>query len=401
FSLLEADAFGRGDRDALYTWVEIAAAAAQPGAERRGRTEIALRRIRRADPAGLRVAVVAERALAEATARPGLDLDDFLRLLDAWCARSGLETGWAEHPRYSLGPLGQLVRPERVSGPVAAQWADAGHLLLVGEAVFHGLELLLLSEVERYSLAWPGEASPLEIAVAGQGRSSRRNLASGGTIFHGFYVRADLLRLGAQGLDQRAREVRLPLPGIDLPDGLDPPADDGRLPEDWDLPLRLHARLLQGEPLAFDLERELLLLHEAGHLPDVLRWLPDGPSFLRTLPAVIHSLLASGDAMTWLEYRAAARALAATPHPRWALADLVRTVRGGTPRYRSAYTWLLEDLIELGAARQLPAFYRWDEVEPAVLTEMARELCHQQGLETLPAGPVAELLRAVSASERP
>ncbi len=401
FDLLEDDAFRRGDRDALFTWVEVADRAQQPVQERRARTEIALRRIRATDPVGLRVAVVAERALAEAAARPELGLDGFLASLDGWCGRVGLETGWQAHPRYSLGPIGELVRPEATSGGPAGQWADAGVLLLVGEAVFHGLELLLLTEVERHVLPWPGEAEPIEVAVAGQGRSSRTNLAAGGTIFHGFYIRLDLLRLGAAGLDQRAAQVLLSPERAELPPALEADPAPRRLPEDLDLPLRLQARLLQGPAQAFELERELLLLHEAGHLPDVLRWLPDGPSFLAALPAVLHSLVASGDPMTWLEYRAALRALAATPHPRWALADLVRTVRGGSPRYRHAYRWLLEDLLELGAARGFPAFHRWDELDPALLREMAVELCRDRGLELLPDEAVAALLRAAAADDQP
>lgn len=393
--LLEASAFDEGDRDALLTWVELASQGGDQTASERGQTEIVLRRLDPAAPLERRIAQVAARAVAEAAARPELGLDAFLALLDRWCERAALVTGWASAPRYTLGPFGALVRPERDAGGPAAQWAEAGWTLLAGAAAFHGLEVAVLSGARRVAVPWPGQELPLEIVIARAGRSSRPNVATGGTVFRGFYIREDLLQAGGRGAAERLAEVVAPAlaPGDD-----DWPRADGILPEDWDLPLRLRARLARSEEAVAALELEALLLHEAGHLPEVLAWLPARASLLGALPALLGSLLRSGDPLAWMEYRAEARALAAAADPRWLLAEVVATSRAGSPRYRAAYARLLRELLALARARGWPPLARWDEFAAAEIHELAVELCRAEGLEELPTAAVRELLVRAAAA---
>ncbi|RMH04018.1 MAG: hypothetical protein D6702_04345 [Planctomycetota bacterium] len=390
---LEEDAFVRGDRAALETWLGIAARAGLRAEEERGKAEVRRRALGLDVPLGARVATIGRRAVAEARARPGMGLAEFLALLDGWCGEAGLRSGWAEAPRYRLGPVGSLVRPEAGSSPPAAEWAEAGRTLLVGSAWGHGLEVLLLEGVERHRLRWPGRSEPLEILIARRGRGSRANGATGGTIFGGFYLRLDLLAAAAAALEDRLDRVR-PLPEVpNLPPPLEPVEEDGRLPEDWDLDLRLGARCrADSGRSARELEFELLLLHEAGHLAEVLPLLDGGRRLWPALPAALASWLRSGDPMTWLEERAGLRALAASPHPRWALADLVRGAHSGPPRYRSAYRRVLGELIEAATAADLPPFWAWDRLEPGRLRALAERVLAGRGLAPLPAEGVEALL---------
>jgi hypothetical protein len=396
-ALIEEDAFVHGDRYALLAVVRLAEAQADKNRVRRARSEMRRRELRQEDDSARRMEVVADRVLAEAADLSGLGLDELLARFDAWCEEAALPGGWSELPRHRAGPFGELVRPELAAGGPVPAWAEQGVAILVGEAVSQPLEVLVLTGVERWPLRWPGRAEPLEVLVARRGYSSNENPAAGGTVFHGFYARRDTLAVPllieradrVRPLDADQRAAIAPLLEVAEPDGL--------LPEDGDLPRRLAAAILAGSEdaaaRARELEFELLLLHEAGHLPDVLGWLASDWAFLRAVPTVLGSILRSGDPMVSIEYRAALRSLAASPHPRWALADLLRTARGGrTATYRVAYSWLLADLLQANARRGGPPLWRWDELDGEVLRAMAREALEDAGLVPIPASVVDQLL---------
>ncbi len=392
---IEGDAFVSSDLESLLLYADLARRGGLRAAEERARSELALQSLHPDRPLVERVDTAARRAFAELATGRIHGLRAFLSELDHCCERAHLETGWRTLPRYRLGGFGSLVRPEREVGGPVAQWAEAGRALLVGDALFHGLEVLYLKDVVRVSVPWPGSSQPLEILVAGSARSSRVNRASGGTIFRGFYIRRDLVRTTAQYLEQATAEVP---ERVDLPE-LPPDATlSNGIPEDLDLPLRLRARLLRSGIPAKELETEALLLHESGHLPDLLPWLPDGPGLLAALPAVLASLLRHGDGMAWLEERAETRALAVSPHPGWLLAEVVDYSRSGHGRYAAAYRRLLHGLTTLARASGLPPLARWDGLGDERIRTLAASYLKRRGWKPLPPHAVHELADRVRAA---
>ena len=391
-------AFSEGDRVALGTYLEVANDYGFSRERDLAAAEIQLLQLATDSAPEQRIDAAVTRAVAESLVDDDLDLDEVLARLDGFSERAGVAGGWQDQERYSVGPFGSLARPESASGGPAAEWQALGRTLLVGEAWFHGVEFLLLQDVLAWELPWPGEDLPLEILLSPRSLSSHGNGASGATLFRGFFLREDLVARRAEQLYRAARAVGTPSEPWQIPVRRE---RDSLLPEDFDLPLRLRSQVLAEHGLSLEsvgrLELQTLALHEAGHLPEVLPWLPDGPP-LSVLPKAIGSWLRTGDVMTWLELRAEARALAASPEPHWVLAEIVQFGREGDGRYHHAYRELLEGLLELAERADLPPYPRWHELSKEQIRGLAREWCTEVGdIALLPEAGLRGLLEALEA----
>jgi len=390
-ALLEQPAFGEGQGDALLEIEALGRQYDRPLAAARARAERNLEAVGSDLDAAMRIDRVAARLLADIRAHRIAGMKELLERLDAWSERAGLPTGWKNHPRYTLPLVGSLVRPEAESGGPAAAWLKEGRMLLAGVTLLTGPDLLLLRDVRHVEIPWPEQESPLEFVLAGGAEASRPNRTAGGAIFRGFYLRLDLLRESARALQRSVARVDWKAP-LFLPD---PPGLAGGLPEDYDLPLRLRARLLAAEGAdPFRLEIEQTLHHEAGHLPDVLDILPEGPGVLKVVGLALHSLLVE-DVLAWIEYRAELRGLAATPRPGWMLADIVERAREDSGTYGKAYARLLGDLLREARGRKLPPLALWDRLDPATLTELAVAVCNRRQIDLLPQEGVLALRRGL------
>ncbi|MFQ5749325.1 MAG: hypothetical protein ACE5H3_07710, partial [Planctomycetota bacterium] len=389
--LLEERAFGAGQGDALQEIEALGRQYDRPLAAARARAEEDLEAVTPDLGAAARIDRVAARLLADIRAHRIAGMKALLERLDAWSERAGLPAGWKNHPRYTLPLVGSLVRPEAGSGGPAADWLKEGRMLLAGVTLVAGPDLLLLRDVRHAEVPWPGQESPLELVLAGSAEASRSNRIAGGAIFRGFYLRLDLLRESALALQRSAARVDWKSP-ISLPDT---PGGSRGLPEDYDLPLRLRARLLAAkgaDPLGLEIEQTLH--HEAGHLPDVLSILPEGPGVLKVVGLALHSLLVE-DVLAWIEYRAELRGLAATPRPGWMLADIVERAREDSGTYGKAYARLLGDLLRESRSRKLPPLALWDRLDPATLTGLAVAVCRAKRINLLPREGVLALRSAL------
>lgn len=397
--LLEPAAFAGGERDALLEYYRIAAGAGRADAARRAAAELELRALRADAPARLRMESVAARLAAELRWRPGSSLEELLEALDDLCRRGGAPGGWLSHPRHGVAPVGELVRPEVASGGPAAAWAAEGLLPLLGSAIVHGTDFLLLKDARRCAIPWPGEAEPVEAVLAESAVGARPNDLPGGALFRGFYVRLDLVRRSAEALAGEAAAARLPDP-FRLPPGA---AEDGPwIPEDWDLPLRLRARCL-AEPGAdaARLELQHVFFHEAGHLPEVLDLVGTGARGASNLWAFLASLVRYGHPLRWLEERAEARALAAAPDPRWVLAEVVQRSRSPGDPYRRPYEKLLRSLVLEARARGLPELPLWHELDAGALRGLGAAACRRGGFEPLDESVAAGVSAAFEALADP
>jgi len=391
-ALLEERAFDAGQGDALQEVEALGRQYDRPLAAARARAEQDLEAVTSDLDAAARIDRVAARVLADIRVHRIAGMKELLERLDAWSERAGLPAGWKSHPRYTLPLVGSLVRPEAASGGPAADWLQAGRMLLAGVTLLTGPDLLLLRNVRHAEVPWPGQESPLEFVLAGSVEASRPNRIAGGAIFRGFYLRLDLLRESARALQRSVARVDWKTP-LALPE---PPGDPRALPEDYDLPLRLRARLLASEGAdVLDLEIEQTLHHEAGHLPDVLEILPQGPGILKVVGLALHSLLVE-DVLAWIEYRAELRGLAATPRPGWMLADIVERAREDAGTYGKAYARLLGDLLQEAQDRKLPPLALWDRLDPATLTGLAVAVCRRKGIDLLPREGVLALRKALA-----
>ncbi|TAH38554.1 MAG: hypothetical protein EYC70_04035 [Planctomycetota bacterium] len=388
--LLEPAAFSGKPREALLEYLDLATRLGKSLAAARAGAEYRLRTINAAVAPGERVDRVMERLDAEVKVKGRLSLKATLALLDAYAERAGVASGWKEHPRYRVSVVGSLLQPEAGSGGPAAAWADAGRMLLAGEALTRGVELLLLRGTRRCALEWPGESVPLELVLAEDGVSTRLNSVVGGAVFHGFYVRRDYAAIAATAYAEEAAAVDLSRPFQLPPD----PRDDGPwLPEDWDLPARLRAQCLAepgADPLRLELEQ--VFWHESGHMPEVLTLTGEQPGAAGVLLTSLMSWLASGDALAWLEVRAQARALAIGADARWILADIVARARSSADQYREPYAELLRDLIAEAQARGLPPLPLWHTLDAGTLHQLGAAACRRGGFEPLP-GVVIPRLR--------
>lgn len=390
-SALEENAIAKGYRDALAEYVVLAADNLRPEAAERGRAHAAILALASSAPPRLRMDAVARRAVAEIRYQPDIELDDLLAGMDEWSRLANLPTNWAVHPRYELPLVGALVRPESGSGALPAWWREYGGMLLVGQTIVRGTELAYLQGTRHAFLDWPGEDQRLEIVLADTALTTHSNAIVGGAIFRGFYVRRDLTATVARALEETTPNASV-LEEFVLPKA---PGFPEYLPEDWDLPARLRARMLATGRSAYELELRHVALHEAGHLPEVLDTIPGGPSVGLAL-SLFWEALWQGDPMALLEQRAEARALAVSPEPHWALADVVERARSEPGTYQRAYAQLLRKLLAAAEARELPPLPLWHELEPATLRELARTVCEQEGWELLPAHKVPEILDLIA-----
>ncbi len=384
--LLEEGAFRRHHRDLLATWEELAAPL--PGARERVRAERAwLGRSRAETETGLLDRILERAVLAVGfPGRPG-DLEGLLEELDRELQDAGLPAGLAGAPRYEVPLAASLVRPEPGASPFAAFARERGRFLLAGTSLRTGAGLLYLRDCRFHRLPWPGREA--WVVLAGGGLSSFAEEPLGAAVFQGFYVRLDGVSARARHLGERAAALDPALLSVEAPRGL--AATPGELPEDLDLPLRLRHALLQSGRSPAAAELEALLLHEAGHLPEVLSWLPSGPGLFEVLLPSFLSLLQDGDALVWLEYRAQLRALAALRDPRWALAEVVERARGPRDLYAAAYRRILRDLLEMARRRGLPEPASWDRLDPESLRALAAAVLEQEGLRALPPEVVRDL----------
>lgn len=388
--LLESAAFAGRQREALLEYLDIAQRTGKTLAAARATAEYRLRSLPVRASLGERIDRAFERLDAELKAGGRADLDQSLALLDSFLQQAGAPSGWVSQPRYSLEPVGELVRPEAGSGGVATAWAGAGRMLIAGEAVTRGVELLLLRDVRRVRFDWPDEPVPLELVLAGSGTSTRVNSVVGGTVFHGFYLRRDFAETSAETYADEAARVDLARP-FRMPESA--PEHEDWLPEDYDLPARLRAaRLHEPGASALRVELQQVYLHECCHLPEILSLTGARPHVGALLWPALAAFLQTGDAVGWLEERAQARALAVSPEPQWILADLVQRARTPSDSYSRPYAGLLRVLVQVAAERGLPPLARWHELDAASLRALGAEACRRKGYQPLPAAVVARLL---------
>ncbi len=345
------------------------------------------------------------RLRAQLAWQPQLGLGEVLAQLDGWSERLGLPAAWGMTPRYRL-PFGAglLLRPERDAGPLAELLERHDRVVLLGWSWLQGTRAVELAGVTRVETSWPGSAQGIEVVLAEEARGDT-GWISGGAVFRGFFVRRDLTRRIAFSVARQLEHVA----SHDLPHGWQEvvaaaalKADgEAALPEDLDLGLRLRARLTAGE-LDAVLQREwqALVLHEAGHLPDVLPWAnPSGPSWLPQLARALASWLQDGWLLSEWEYRAQLRALATGLQTEWLLAQVVETARDPSQPYYRPYRRLLRDLVMHARDEQLPPLAEWDRLGAQQVAAMARALARQQGISLLDEASARQLLDAVGRIE--
>lgn len=349
--------------------------------------------------------VLLRRLHAQLAVEPQLGWGETLARLDGWSEHLGLPVVWGSAPQLQL-PLeaGLLLRPESDQGALSQLLARHRRVVLLGWSWLNGTQAVELQDVDRHQIAWPGSATGVEI-VAARGARGQTGWVSGGAIFRGFFVRRDLTERAADALAATLGRMDLPaspqgeawrtqLPaaarGLDVAEAL---------PEDLDLAWRLRAR--EGGQLATQARAKAwrsLLVHEAGHLPDVLPWTAgDGGPLLATLRRALGSWLRDGWLLAEWEYRAHLRALEAAPDPAWILAELVETAMDPSQPYHGPYRRLLRDLIAVARRDGWPPLARWDERSDADYQALARQLAEEQGISCLDPEAVAALIAAVPA----
>lgn len=347
---------------------------------------------------GEALTLLMRRLHAELALQPELSLPEALGRLDGWAEHLGLPAVWRASPYYRL-PFGAgiLLRPERDAGPLSALLDRHQRSVLVGGSWLQGTRAVELRGVRRLSLTWPGLDEAVEIVLAESARGETE-WVSGGAIFRGFFVRRDLNHRAARAWERRAQRIK----SIDLPSdwqeapthGSDSPDLLGGLPEDLDLGLRLRAQVLAGQE-AEQATWEALLLHEAGHLPDVLPIASDkDPEWVWQLGRVLGSWLQDGWPLSEWEYRAQLRALAEPGQPRLLLAQIVETAQAPTAPYFRPYRRLLQDLVQANREQgglPLAQWHRWSDAE---IQAQARALLIRRGIDALPRGFGEEMLEA-------
>ena len=383
--LLAADAFEAHNERALIEYASLAASNRENSAARRAQSELALKRVERADlEMGARIDLAFGRLLGEWHRCKDLSLEEVLVLLDGWCKQAGAPSGWQHVDHYRLAGVASMVRPETDLGGVSLAWADAGRYLLAGTALSRGKELHLLRDVVVMRVDWPNHNTPIEMVAARSVLTPQARTAQGGTVFRGFYLRLDSLKRGAQRLELSLAQRREQ--SLTTADSQTPLHTEtlGRL-ESHQLPtrLRLQALTTSGSSV-HDLELTHLALHEAGHLGEILHWLDEGLPIFSVSASFLSSSLEFGDAMLWLEYRAQLRALASGWQPGWALAEIIE--RGQNPQdpYYAPYRQILRDLVALAESKDWPHLALWDQQPPGSLVALARAVIQRQGFEPCP-----------------
>jgi len=394
--LLEDDAFIHGHQEALLECLRLGE---QLGSERRvarAAAELALRSAPAARDPGAAMDRVFERLVAEEPWMHGASLDFTLLRIDAWAQIAGVPGGWREQARYGVAGLAQLVQPESFRGGVAAAWMEHGRFLLIGRAPGRGVDWLLLQDARRILLPLPGGLPAVEMIVAQRGLEPESRTIPGGAPFHGFFVRADLVRAAAEA---RVRELERFRPGVRGEPAALPRAADGPL-EPWDLAQRLRARrMAAGGATAQDLEFVQLVLHECSHLPETLPWARTGVPLLTMAPAVLRSLMRFDDPVLFLEERAQLRALASGVEWEWTLAEILDRAHAPRDPYYAPYRSLLQALVDRAAAQGLPPLHAWDQLAPGVVAELARGYLQARGLAPLPREVAAAALRGLDACQ--
>lgn len=388
---LESMARTAGDRAAEE------AAAADRALRAQGRPTAGLQPGSEAEESALELLL--RRLHAQLRLQPGLSLQEVLARLDGWAEHLGLPAEWGASPRYRL-PFGAglLLRPERDAGVMSEFLSRHNRLVLIGGSWLQGTRAVELFGVQRLELDWPEQQESVEIVLA-EGARGETGWVSGGAVFRGFFVRRDLNQRVARAWERRARRVQM----IDLPEawmsaptqGSSEPDRVGSLPEDLDLGLRLRAQVLKDQE-AEQATWEALLLHEAGHLPDVLP-IANGqnPAWFRQLHRALGSWLQDGWLLSEWEYRAQLRALAEQGQSRLLLAQIVETAQDPDAPYFRPYRRLLSDLVQQARARGDLDLPRWTEWSDAHIQMQARNLLASQRIDRLPDGFSKTLLDQV------
>jgi len=374
--LLEADAFPHGLQISLTEYLALATKAKDRARQARATSELAIRRVQAVD---LTQAQAIDLAFARLLGEwPWLRMEKFsiiLERLDAWLIQTGAPSGWAGQEEYSVAGVAKLLRPESTSGQVSKQWAQAGRVLLAGSAWGRGHEFHLLQGTKTMALTWPGHAQDVELIFAQGVTSTHGQTAQGGTVFRGFYVLQDSVRLGTIRLQRR-------LDRFQPPQNLSP--GKGRL-ESLELAQRLRSRLLTETSFQVEeLEILHLCLHESGHFTEILNWLDFGLPVAELLPAMLASRQRYGNPILWLEYRAQLRALTSGRIPTWLFAEILE--RGQDPRdpYFLPYRHILMDLVDLAEEQGWPHLSQWHTKAPEDLTQLAMDLCTKKQIEPMP-----------------
>lgn len=410
--LLDA-AFLRGSPAALTTVEGMARRAGHENLREFAAVDTALRRI---PSAGIALAansaaeadalqLLLRRLRAQLAFQPEIGLGEVLAQLDGWSEHLGLPAVWGITPRYRL-PFGSgmLLRPERDAGPLAELLERHGRVVLIGWSWLQGSRAVELVGVTRIETPWPGSARGIEVVLADEARGDTAWI-SGGAVFRGFFVRRDLTRRIAFSLARQLDRVET----SSLPEdwqrhtGLGAlQADTERaLPEDLDLALRLRAAFSGGDlDRVLQAEWQALVLHEAGHLPDVLPWAhAQGLNWLPQLGRALASWFQDGWLLSEWEYRAQLRALATGLQAEWHLAQIVETARDPSQPYYRPYRRLLRDLVREARASQLPPLAEWQALSRQELTALAQNLARKQGISLLDRAAAQELLVAVGRLE--
>ena len=345
------------------------------------------------------------RLRAQLAWQPQLGLGEVLAQLDGWSERLGLPAVWGVTPRYRL-PFGAglLLRPERDAGPLAELLERHQRVVLLGWSWLQGTRAVELAGVTRVETPWPGSSRGIEVVLANEARGDT-GWISGGAVFRGFFVRSDLTRRLAYSMARQLEQVEV----LDLPGDWRAHSrlseletdTESALPEDFDLALRLRARLTQGElDAVLQHEWQALILHEAGHLPDVLPWArQEGPNWLPQLGRALASWFQDGWLLSEWEYRAQLRALATGLQAEWHLAQIVETARDPRQPYYRPYRRLLRELVMEARERGLPPLAEWDELHGQEITALARALASKQGVSLLEQESATRLLAAVGRLE--
>jgi len=407
-SLLD-DAFVDGSPAALAELAFIAQTQSIQHLAERVESERALRRASVHTQAGLRKlpakeawGLVFERARTELAWDASLSFEFFLRQLDAWTASVGLPTGWAAHSSYIL-PFGaaELLRPELDASPLTRSLAENDWAVLLGGAWLRGTQLLVLSDVERRQVAWPGIEQGVEIWLARGARGSA-DFTSGGALFRGFYVRIDFVQRAAERSFRQSQAMRATsaLTAEELPEIARQLGPRATIPESLDLARRIRAQQCAGSlQRAFDQELAALLLHEAGHLPETLPFTRAQTAWGEAIAMASRSLIEDGWLLAEWEYRAQLRALACPEVAHWALAQLVETAQDPKQPYFRPYRRLLIDLLQVSDVAGAPPLAVWDSVPAAEIAMWAATLAEKRGMELLPRDAVENLLELVQVLE--
>lgn len=417
-------AFLQGSPDALYEVQQYATQKQNATLQRLCRAEIDLRQGADAEE-GERLRVLLNRALAELNSERIQDVDELLQKMEVWAELLNLPQGWSKARRYRLpGGFGVLVPPESSNKEWAQLLERHQTALMIGESVATEPAMLVLHDVDRRNLKWPGLEQPIELVLAQSGESNQQTYFAGAALFRGFYARHDLSNALADNISNRLQ--RLHDHGITAQDAfqvLNPfdvkvqnfqgieqalteemdrgHQDVGRLPEDLDLPLRIRLAETwqaaeQGEKALRATVREMewrqLLLHESGHLPDVLPWTQDVGNIWKALGMGLKSLMRDGMLLGEWEYRAQLRALAAGGMARWTLAETVEIARTPQHPYFKPYRRLLADLWRISQLNRYPDLPDWVDLKNAEIASLAEQLMAQQGLSALPDDYVEQLL---------